>query len=93
MVPQNPNIIWEPLDCRKVVMSPVHIKLGFIRQFVTALDKKLTAFKYVPDFFPKLNEAKVKASDFIGSQIKSILECMEFPGEEKAAWNSFAAVV
>ncbi|MGH0180896.1 UNVERIFIED_CONTAM: hypothetical protein FKN15_005291 [Acipenser sinensis] len=78
-------------------MPPLHIKLGLMKQFVRALDKESAAFKYLQDFFPKLSEAKVKAGVFVGPQIKKILECNEFPkkltSKEKAAWNSFVAVV
>jgi hypothetical protein len=92
------NVKWEPLvDPLNVLMPPLHIKLGLMKQFVSALDKESTAFKYLQDFFPKLSEAKVKAGVFIGPQIKKILECNEFPKKltrkEKAAWNSFVAVV
>ncbi|XP_058848577.1 uncharacterized protein LOC117424572 [Acipenser ruthenus] len=92
------NVNWEPLvDPRKVLMPPLHIKLGLMKQFVRALDKESAAFKYLQDFFPKLSEAKVKAGVFVGPQIKKILECNEFPkkltSKEKAAWNSFVAVV
>lgn len=92
------NVKWEPLvDPRKVLMPPLHIKLGLMKQFVRALDKESAAFKYLQDFFPKLSEAKVKAGVFVGPQIKKILECNEFPkkltSKEKAAWNSFVAVV
>ncbi|XP_058883872.1 uncharacterized protein LOC131737639 [Acipenser ruthenus] len=92
------NVKWEPLvDPRKVLMPPLHIKLGLMKQFVRALDKESAAFKYLQDFFPELSEAKVKAGVFVGPQIKMILECNEFPkkltSKEKAAWNSFVAVV
>ena len=92
------NVKWEPLvDPQKVLMPPLHIKLGLMKQFVTGLDKESSAFKYLQDFFPKLSEAKVKAGVFIGPQIKKIMECNEFPkkltSKEKTAWNSFIAVV
>ncbi|XP_058889662.1 uncharacterized protein LOC131739473 [Acipenser ruthenus] len=92
------NVKWEPLvDPRKVLMPPLHIRLGLMKQFVRALDKESAAFKYLQDFFPKLSEAKVKAGVFVGPQIKKILKCNEFPkkltSKEKAAWNSFVAVV
>jgi hypothetical protein len=68
-----------------------------MKQFGTALDKESAAFEYLRDFFPKFSEAKVKAGVFVGPQIKKILECKEFPKilttKEKAAWNSFVAVV
>jgi hypothetical protein len=53
------NVKWEPLvDPQKVLMPPLHIKLGLMKQFVTGLDKESSAFKYLQDFFPKLSEAK-----------------------------------
>ena len=92
------NVKWEPLmDPRKVLMPPLHIKLGLMKQFVTALDKESVAFKYLQGFFPKLSEAKVKAGVFVGPQIKRIMECKDFSKmlsrTEKAVWNSFVAVV
>ena len=93
------NIVkWEPLvDPRKMLMPPLHIKLGFMKQFVTASDKESAAFNYLRDFFSRLSEAKVKAGVFVGPQIKKIMECNEFhsklTSKEKAAWNSFVAVV
>ena len=77
-------------------MPPLHIKLGLIRQFVTALDKDSAAFKYLQVLFPKLSEAKVKAGIFAGPQIKKIIECDEFikllSRKQKTAWNSFVAL-
>ena len=92
------NVKWEPLvDPRKVLIPPLHIKLGLMKQFVTALDKESAAFNCIQDFFPQLSEAKVKAGVFVGPQIKKIMECKEFPKKltrvEKAAWNSFVSVV
>ncbi|XP_076308327.1 uncharacterized protein LOC143223785 [Tachypleus tridentatus] len=56
------NAKCEPLvDLEKVLFPPLHIKLGLMKQFVTALDKESAAFKYFRDFFPKMSEAKVKA--------------------------------
>ncbi|XP_061422664.1 uncharacterized protein LOC133351454 [Lethenteron reissneri] len=92
------NVKWEPLvDPRKVRMPPLHIELGLMKQFVRAVDKESTTFKYLQDFFPKLSEAKVKAGFFLRQQIKKILECNEFPkkltSKKKAACYSFITVV
>ena len=55
------NIMWEPLiELQKVLIPPLHIKLGLIKQFVTALDKESAAFKYLHVLFPKLSKAKIK---------------------------------
>ncbi|XP_066447548.1 uncharacterized protein [Eleutherodactylus coqui] len=89
---------WEPLvDTTKVLMPPLHIKLGLMKQFVKALDTDSAAFKHLEDLFPKLSEAKIKAGVFIGPQVKKLIKCTEFQKKltrnENATWNSFVAVV
>ena len=67
------NVKRDPLiDTRKILMPPLHIKLGLIKQFFKALDRSSEAFKYMylQKFFSKLSEAMIKASVFIGPQIK-----------------------
>ena len=75
----------------------MHIKVGLIKQFVTAIDKESAAFKYLQDLFPQLSEAKVKIGTFIGPQIKKVIECDKsarlLSRTEKAAWNSSVAAV
>ncbi|XP_076351321.1 uncharacterized protein LOC143247336 [Tachypleus tridentatus] len=73
------NVKCEPLVDLQKVFPPLHIKLGLMKQFFTALDKESAAFKYLRDFFPKLSEEKVKGGVFVGPQTKKILECTEFP--------------
>ena len=92
------NVKWEPLiEPQKVLMPPLRIKLGLIKQFFTALGKKSEAFKYLQDLFPKLSKAKVEAGIFVGPQIKKIILCDEFAKllnrTQKTTWKSFVAVV
>ena len=92
------NIKWEPLvEPQKVLTPPLHIKLGLVKQFVTALGKDSAAVTYLQDLFPKLFEANIKAGTFIGPKIKKIIECDNFAKllsrTEQAAWKSFVAVV
>src|SRR6218665_3949222 len=81
---------------RQVIEPHKVLKLGLIKQFVTALDKGSAAVK-IQDRCPKLSEAKAKAGIFVGQQIKKIIECDEFANllnrMGKTAWNSFGAVV
>lgn len=51
-------------------MAITLLTLGLRKQFITALDKDSAAFKYLQVFFPKLSEAKVEASVFVGPQIR-----------------------
>ena len=73
------SVKWEPLiEPQKVLMPPLHIKLGLIKQFITALDKDSAAFMHLQVLLLKLFEAKVKIRIFVGLQIKRIIDCDEF---------------
>lgn len=77
------NVKWKPLvDPQKVLMPPLHITLGLMKQFVTGLDKESAAFRYLHNFFPKLSETKVK----VRAQIKKILQCKKFPEKLIRKW-------
>jgi len=84
------NVKYQPLVTQdKVLMPPLHIKLGLIKQFVKALDQDSEAFQYLQTVFPKLSEAKVKGGIFVGPQIKKLMHDDEFtrklkPLERKA---------
>ena len=41
------------INPKKVLLPPLHIKRGLIKQFVKALDKDGAAFKYLQNLFPK----------------------------------------
>ncbi len=60
------------VEAEKVLMPPLHIKLGLMKQFVKKLDQTSDAFEYLRKFFPKLSESKVKAGIFVGPQIRKI---------------------
>ena len=91
------NIKWDPsIDPTKILLPPLHLNLGLIKQFVKALDQNSDAFKHLQNFFTKISEAKTEAGIFVGPLIRKILDCNEFLEElttERAAWNSFAPVV
>jgi len=52
----------------KVLLPPLHIKLGLIKQFVKALDKHGECFRYLRNTFSQLSEGKLKEGIFIGSK-------------------------
>ena len=93
------NIVNEPLVHRdKVILPPLHIKLGLMSQFVKAQKKNnsqtITVFK---EKFPKLSSAKIDAGVFVGPQIRQCLNDSSFTGgfseTELAAWESYRSVV
>lgn len=92
------NVKWEPLvEQEKILLPPLHIKLGLIKQFVKALDPTSDAMKYLQNVFPKLSEAKIKGGIFVGPQVKKLLRDDTFISKllpvQRKAWKSFGDVV
>jgi hypothetical protein len=44
----------------KIILPPLHNKLGPMKNFVKAVDRTGSAFKYLAEKFPRLSEAKLK---------------------------------
>ena len=73
------NIINEPLVAReKIILPPLHIKLGLMKQFVKALDKEGNGFNYICRSFPALSTQKLKAGIFDGPQIRQMINDFSF---------------
>ena len=91
------NVITEPLVERdRIILPPLHIKLGLMKQFVKALDKSGECFRYICEVFPSLSQEKLNAGIFDGPQIRQLMKDQGFEGSmrtvEAAAWTSFVAV-
>ena len=68
------NVINEPLvDPQKILLPPLHIKLGLMKQFVKALDKEGRCFRYLCSKFPGVSDEKLKAGVFDGPQIRILM--------------------
>lgn len=98
LVPGARNIINEPLvDREKILIPPLHMKLGLMKQFTRALDKDGRCFNYLCRAFPRLTIEKLKAGIFDGPQIRQLIKDTEFQNSmnrlECAAWTSFVQVV
>ena len=91
-IKQNALIKWD-----KILLPPLHIKLGLIKQYVKAMDSDSDALQYIRSMFPKLSEAKVKGGIFVGPQIRRMLASKDLEERmtptEKNAWNAFRHVV
>ncbi|KYQ53584.1 hypothetical protein ALC60_00111 [Trachymyrmex zeteki] len=92
------NVLKEPLiDPKKILLPPLHIKLGLMKQFVKALDRNGALFKYLTDKFPKLSNEKIKAGIFVGPQIRQLMKTTDIESVmttvEREAWISFKKVV
>lgn len=85
------------VDAQKILLPPLHIKLGLMKAFVKGLDRDGAAYKYLCERFPEISEAKLKEGIFIGPQIRDLMKDNEFTSllvsVELQAWNSFVEVV
>lgn len=92
------NVLEKNLVPRsKIVLPPLHIKLGLIKQFVKALRKRNSAaFTHLSKVFPMISKAKIQEGVFDGPQIRQLMKDKEFENEmdrhETKAWRSFMDV-
>lgn len=56
-----------------IILPPLYIKLGLLKQYVKALNKEGECFQYISRSFPKLSAVKLKARIFYGPQIRKYL--------------------
>lgn len=96
--PGSHNVLSRNLvDPQKILLPPLHIKLGLMKNFVKALDKKGRAFAFIKDKFSRISEAKLEAGIFDGPQIRELLkdskfdDCLEI--NEMNAWHAFKSIV
>ena len=62
------------VEPEKVLLPPLHIKLGLFKNFVKALDKEGEPLAILRDIFPRLSDAKIKEGVFVGPQIKKLMK-------------------
>lgn len=59
--PGERNVLTHPLvPAENIILPPLHIRLGLVKNFVRALAKDGEAMAYLLQFFSKLSEAKIK---------------------------------
>lgn len=58
-----------------IILPPLHLKLGYMKQFVKRLNVDSEAFHHIKSSFPRLSEAKIKEgnSDIISGRYCSCL--------------------
>ena len=61
-----------------MILPTLHIKLGFMKQLVKALNKEDAWFKYIQEKFPNLSAEKVKEGVFVGPQIGKLNKHPDF---------------
>lgn len=92
------NVIQESLvPHNRVLLPPLHIKLGLVKQFVKAIPEDGECFKYLCSKFPNLSGAKLKEEIFVGLYTWKLL-CDKYFMQtmnktEKEAWLSCKDVI
>ncbi|GBL74661.1 hypothetical protein AVEN_119144-1 [Araneus ventricosus] len=59
---------------RKILLPPLHIKSGLMKNFVKAMDCGGSGFQYLRMKFPKVSAAKIKKGIFVGPQIRQLMK-------------------
>ena len=84
------------VDMNKVLLPPLHIKLGLMKNFGKALHKNGAAFQHLSSVFPGLSAAKLNEGIFVGPQIREVLKDTYFEEllnlKELRAWEAFKSV-
>uniref|UniRef100_UPI00358FB395 uncharacterized protein n=1 Tax=Myxine glutinosa TaxID=7769 RepID=UPI00358FB395 len=96
--PGSHNVVSHALVTpQKILLPPLHIKLGLMKNFVKALNKEGRAFAFLNKKFPRVSEAKLKAGIFDGPQIRELMKDPKFDesmeSNERNAWLSFKSIV
>jgi hypothetical protein len=79
MVVGGQNEVNETLVARdRIILPPLHIKLGLIKQFVKALNKGGLCIEYIAHKLPGLTMEKLKAGIFDGPQIRQLINGPHF---------------
>ena len=61
------------IDATKVLLPPMHIKLGLIKNFVKALKQDGAGIRYIKSKFQRISDAKIKEGIFVGPQIRELM--------------------
>ncbi|GBN16258.1 hypothetical protein AVEN_117115-1 [Araneus ventricosus] len=94
LIPSVKNEENEPLVAsEKILLPPLHIKLGLMKNFVKAMDCGGSGFQYLRLKFPKVSETKIKEVIFVGPQFRQLMKDPVFESKltkkEAAAWTLF----
>ena len=98
LTPGSHNVLNSSLIERsKILLPPLHIKLGLAKQFVKALKPTSRAFCHIRQMFPSTSEVKVKSGIIVGPQIRRMLASEELEEQmsdlERNAWQDFRMIV
>ena len=81
----------------RIILPPLHIKFGLMKQYVKVLNKEGECFEYISKKFSNLSSEKLKAGVFDSPQIRKLVNGPDFSISiseiEKNACDSFVWVI
>lgn len=91
------NVVNLPLVPKeKILLPPLHLKLGIIKQFFRALKDNEPFLHTIQELFPSISREKIRAGVFTGPQVNTMLESSSLPPcmsqTQLAAWRSINSV-
>ena len=76
-----------------ILLSPLHTKLGIMKNSVMAMDQTEKVFRYLTEKIPGIRAANIKEGVIISPQIPKLFRDKQFNRtvscNEKRAWNDF----
>ena len=96
--PGSHNVLSHPLvEPSKILLPPLHIKLGLMKNFVKALDREGRRFASFHQKFQQKSMEKIKAGIFDDPQIRELIKGSSFDDAlnpaELSAWFSLQSVI
>ena len=97
LTPGSHNVLNSSLVERsKILLPPLHIKLGLAKQFVKALKPTSCVFRHIREMFSSTFEAKVKGGIFVEPEIRRTLASEvlreQMSDFERNAWQAFRMI-
>ena len=91
------NVNATPLvEREKVLVPPLHIRLGLFKNFIKSLDTDSVAFAHLRAIFPRLSNAKLQAGVLNGPDIRKLTRNTSFASflsnEQQIAWKAILEV-
>ena len=88
------RLLVEP---NKILLPPLHIKLGLMKNFVKAMDREGRGFTFLQQKFPRITLGKLKSGIFGGPQIRELMKGSMFDDAlstaELSAWRWLKSVI
>lgn len=88
------NVKYDSMVPRdKVLLPPLHIKLGVMTQLAKQFIKDDKLKTHLQKVFPKLSDAKIQGGVFCGADIRKLIKDKKFPtlmnSKQREAWEAF----